>query len=254
MLGVAAFALAAAAIVEKYRTVRGAVLLPARVLECRRASSTSNNRSAGGYRYLVVELHANGQRLELETNDAFWFKHDKDQWARQSRSGTTPTPAVSSAKAGRRRSSAAGAGRHRCGAAADPVRAQHGMDIICSVGAGRGGDILLAVILAKVLHKNNETQQKIDTADDFVRAMTLVLQSETDLLAEQLRAMQGERPHHQRHTAGFLRRSGREPAPECGHQYRTAGGYRPSRGCPPEGRQRRPAGPTDDDGNAVEKP
>lgn len=54
------------------------------------------------------------------------------------------------------------------------------------------GDILLAVILAKVLQKNNETQQKIDTADDFVRAMTPVLQSETDLLAEQLRAMQGE--------------------------------------------------------------
>ena len=54
------------------------------------------------------------------------------------------------------------------------------------------GDILLAVILAKVLQKNNETQQKIDMADDFVRAMTPVLQSETDLLAEQLRAMQGE--------------------------------------------------------------
>lgn len=29
------------------------------------------------------------------------------------------------------------------------------------------GDILLAVILAKVLQKNNETQQKIDTADDL---------------------------------------------------------------------------------------
>lgn len=63
---------------EKYRTVRGAVLLPARVLECRRASSTSNSRGAGGYRYLV-ELYANGRRLELETNDAFWFRHDKDK-------------------------------------------------------------------------------------------------------------------------------------------------------------------------------
>ena len=63
---------------EKYRTVRGAALLPARVLECRRASSTSNSRGAGGYRYLV-ELYANGQRLELETNDAFWFRHDKDK-------------------------------------------------------------------------------------------------------------------------------------------------------------------------------
>ena len=54
------------------------------------------------------------------------------------------------------------------------------------------GDILLAVVLTKVMHKNDEPQQKIDTADDFVRAVTPVLQSETDLLAEQLRAMQGE--------------------------------------------------------------
>lgn len=77
VLGTLLFALAAAAIVEKYRTVRGAMLLPARVLECRRAASTNSSRGAGGYRYLV-ELHANGQRLEMETNDAFWFKHDKD--------------------------------------------------------------------------------------------------------------------------------------------------------------------------------
>ena len=63
---------------DRYRTVRGAALLPARVLECRRASSTSNSRGAGGYRYLV-ELYANGRRLELETNDAFWFRHDKDK-------------------------------------------------------------------------------------------------------------------------------------------------------------------------------
>ena len=100
VLGTVLFALAAAAIVEKYRTVRGAVLLPARVLECRRASSTSSSRGAGGYRYLV-ELYANGRRLELETNDAFWFRHDKDK-GRCCRSGTTPTPAVWSAKAGRR--------------------------------------------------------------------------------------------------------------------------------------------------------
>ena len=78
VLGTVLFALAAAAIVEKYRTVRGAALLPARVLECRKAASTSPNRSAGGYRYLV-ELHANGQRLELETNDSFWFRHDKNK-------------------------------------------------------------------------------------------------------------------------------------------------------------------------------
>ena len=70
--------LAAAAIVEKYRTVRGAVLLPARVLECRKAGSTSPGAAAGGYRYLV-ELHADGRRLEMETNDSFWFRHDKDK-------------------------------------------------------------------------------------------------------------------------------------------------------------------------------
>ena len=78
VLGTVLFALAAAAIVEKYRTVRGAVLLPARVLECRKAGSTSPGAAAGGYRYLV-ELHANGGRLEMETNDSFWFRHDKDK-------------------------------------------------------------------------------------------------------------------------------------------------------------------------------
>lgn len=78
VLGTVLFALAAAAIVEKYRTVRGAVLLPARVLECRRAGSTSPGAAAGGYRYLV-ELHANGRRLEMETNDSFWFRHDKNK-------------------------------------------------------------------------------------------------------------------------------------------------------------------------------
>lgn len=78
VLGTVLFALAAAAIVEKYRTVRGAVLLPARVLECRKGGSTSPGAAAGGYRYLV-ELHANGRRLEMETNDSFWFRHDKDK-------------------------------------------------------------------------------------------------------------------------------------------------------------------------------
>lgn len=78
VLGTVLFALAAATIVEKYRTVRGAVLLPARVLECRKAGSTSPGAAAGGYRYLV-ELHADGRRLEMETNDSFWFRHDKDK-------------------------------------------------------------------------------------------------------------------------------------------------------------------------------
>ncbi len=50
------------------------------------------------------------------------------------------------------------------------------------------GDVLLAVLLVR----SNRPQKQADTADDFVRALTPVLQSETDLLAEQLRAMQGE--------------------------------------------------------------
>ena len=50
------------------------------------------------------------------------------------------------------------------------------------------GDVLLAVLLVR----SNRPQKQADTADDFVRVMTPVLQSETDLLAEQLRAMQGE--------------------------------------------------------------
>ena len=41
------------------------------------------------------------------------------------------------------------------------------------------GDILLAVVLAKVMRKNAGPEQKIDTADDFVRAVTPVLQSAT---------------------------------------------------------------------------
>ena len=50
------------------------------------------------------------------------------------------------------------------------------------------GDILLAVLLVR----SGRRAPKGDTADDIVRAMTPVLQSETDLLAEQLRAIQGE--------------------------------------------------------------
>lgn len=50
------------------------------------------------------------------------------------------------------------------------------------------GDVLLGILLAR----SSKRTPKGDTAEDFVRAMTPVLQSETDLLAEQLRAMQGE--------------------------------------------------------------
>ena len=50
------------------------------------------------------------------------------------------------------------------------------------------GDVLLAVLLVR----SGRKPPRGDTADDFVRAVTPVLQGKTDLLAEQLRAMQGE--------------------------------------------------------------
>ena len=61
------------------------------------------------------------------------------------------------------------------------------------------GDILLAVLLVR----SGRRAPKGDTADDIVRAMTPVLQSETDLLAEQLRAG-GNRPYNHRQPAGFF--------------------------------------------------
>ena len=66
VLGVLFLALAAAALWEKYRTVRGGTLLPARILA---------RGGSGGYRY-VVEVYVDGERLECETNDSFWFCHD----------------------------------------------------------------------------------------------------------------------------------------------------------------------------------
>ena len=50
------------------------------------------------------------------------------------------------------------------------------------------GDVLLAVLLAQ----SRRRQPPPATPQDFVQAVTPVLQGETDLLAEQLRAMQGE--------------------------------------------------------------
>lgn len=74
LLGAGLLALAAVTLWEKYRTVRGGRLLPGRILGCRRGRSTSPRAGAGGYCYLV-EIYADGQRLERETNDSFWFDH-----------------------------------------------------------------------------------------------------------------------------------------------------------------------------------
>lgn len=78
VLGILFLVLAGATVWEKYRTVRGATLLPGRIVECRKASRTNPRAGAGGYRYLV-ELYVEGQRLELETNDSFWFSHEGQQ-------------------------------------------------------------------------------------------------------------------------------------------------------------------------------
>ncbi|EFB76153.1 DUF3592 domain-containing protein [Subdoligranulum variabile] len=78
VLGILFLALAVVTLWEKYRTVRGATLLPGRILACRKAERTNPRQGAGGYRYLV-EIHAGGERLELETNDSFWFNHDSQK-------------------------------------------------------------------------------------------------------------------------------------------------------------------------------
>ena len=51
------------------------------------------------------------------------------------------------------------------------------------------GDVLLAILLVR---SSRPQKPQGPTADDVINAMTPVLQGETDLLAEQLRAMQGE--------------------------------------------------------------
>ena len=78
VLGILLLVLSVAAVWEKYRTVHGATLLPGRILDCRKGGRTSPRKGAGGYRYLV-EIHAGGERLEMETNDSLWYSHDRMQ-------------------------------------------------------------------------------------------------------------------------------------------------------------------------------
>ena len=68
VMGVLFLVLAGAALWEQYRTVRGAVLLPAASWIAARAGAPARARGRGGYRYLV-EIHTGGERLEMETND-----------------------------------------------------------------------------------------------------------------------------------------------------------------------------------------
>lgn len=78
-LGSAFVVLSIACLVEKYRTVRGGTLLPARVVDCEKCSAASKKNS-GGWRY-AVELSVQGGRHKCYTNDCFWVEHKnkKDQ-------------------------------------------------------------------------------------------------------------------------------------------------------------------------------
>ena len=65
----------------------------------------------------------------------------------------------------------------------------NGLDFICAAGAGAGRG---CNCWRSCWPAADAVRPSRETAEDFVRAVTPVLQSETDLLAEQLRAMQGE--------------------------------------------------------------
>lgn len=76
VLGAVFAVLGVAALLEKYRTVRGAALLPARITGCEK-EGPKNHKSTGGYRFQVEFNDANGVLRKASTNDAFWFSQEK---------------------------------------------------------------------------------------------------------------------------------------------------------------------------------
>ena len=96
LLGVLLWVLIFSMLWEKYRIVRGGTLLPAQILDCcrsgrgddpmtgemerhtRRDGFFNPRVGAGGYCYRVA-FSANGQRMERNTNDSFWFRHNGQQ-------------------------------------------------------------------------------------------------------------------------------------------------------------------------------
>lgn len=96
LLGILLWVLVLSMLWEKYRIVRGGTLLPARILNCcksgrgdapmtgeferytRRDGFFNPRVGAGGYCYRV-EFSVNGQRIERNTNDSFWFHHDNQE-------------------------------------------------------------------------------------------------------------------------------------------------------------------------------
>lgn len=71
LLGAALVVLGIACLIEKYRTVRGGVCLPARILACEKPRSA--RKSGGGYCYKVEFNDSDGVRHEAATNDSLWF-------------------------------------------------------------------------------------------------------------------------------------------------------------------------------------
>lgn len=71
LLGAALVALGIACLIEKYRTVRGGVCLPARILACDKQRTAHKN--SGGYCYRVEFDDGDGVRHQAITNDSLWF-------------------------------------------------------------------------------------------------------------------------------------------------------------------------------------
>lgn len=74
-LGLLLCGLAAACLWEKYRLVRGAVALPAQILDCHRSTGVTPRKDSGGWCYRV-EFFVQGERCVADTNDSFWYAHN----------------------------------------------------------------------------------------------------------------------------------------------------------------------------------
>ena len=72
VLGGLFIVLGGACLWEKYRTVRGGVRLPARIIRCQRQGPAGRRRS-GGYCFVVEFTAPDGILHTAATNDSFWF-------------------------------------------------------------------------------------------------------------------------------------------------------------------------------------
>lgn len=70
VLGAVFIVMGVSCVAEKYRTVRGGTLCPARILRCEKGAA----KTRGGWHY-VVEIRVGEGLLHRPTNDSFWFDH-----------------------------------------------------------------------------------------------------------------------------------------------------------------------------------